>query len=444
MLTAVALSMCGATAAVAIAVAEENSDASPTEVWMGDELVVTYSAFTTEGTVYVRVDHEEDWHTYAMDNVLRAQERSGKEVPETELPTRITMDGVDVDSGWLQTEPLDLSQPELRWYTWGFEGRSWFARGLGDSAAPSSVLINGQACTAELCAMVEDLAVAVSDATLADRPDLASLVVVRTASSVSTSQDDFVDARGRRFDDVELFGSIFHRTLDADCDGEIPFEEFVAAVAMSPDRPRQLNWLMNFDANEDGIVVASEIAEGLRRNTRYQVDRAMGVDADGDGELTRREHALSIASRGAEPEAGSDFTQQQNYWFDRLDQNGDGKILREEVVADYSRNYTSLYWGYLVSHRLERADANGDGWLEKNELVNAVTRASPRQPERLELGADLMAWFDRFSAKHETLERAVSLTGFYGQLQQNSRQNVEWKLEVEAPLRPLLVPCGVG
>jgi hypothetical protein len=127
-----------------------------------DEQIVTYRAWLQEGHLVVQVQHQEPWHTYAMDNVERARERSGKQRPDTELPTVIALQGdLRATGGWLQTAPRELSQPELHWYTWGFEGISYFAVPISEpdafEAGEAKITINGQACTAERCAMIDDL-----------------------------------------------------------------------------------------------------------------------------------------------------------------------------------------------------------------------------------------------------------------------------------------------
>ena len=98
------------------------------EVWLGDDLAVTYLARLEADWLVVEARHEPGWHTYAMDNVARAAEATGESAPETELPTRITPSAdVELKGPWRQTEPIDLSDPEILWYTWGFEEPAFFA-----------------------------------------------------------------------------------------------------------------------------------------------------------------------------------------------------------------------------------------------------------------------------------------------------------------------------
>lgn len=175
----------GLTALVLFPLAASGRQAeSGVPVWLDDMLAVSYRARVEGDWLVVEATHEPGWHTYSMDNVIRARERSGKARPETELPTRITPHvGLTIAGEWRQSAPLDLSTPDIRWYTWGFEGRSYFAVRVDEATAPSSsVQIDAQACTEALCAMVDALVVPVesheTDSEASVDPD--SLVVVAT------------------------------------------------------------------------------------------------------------------------------------------------------------------------------------------------------------------------------------------------------------------------
>ena len=68
------------------AAAQEVQAPAPQEVWFGEETAVTYSARIEGDWLVVEVQHESGWHTYAMDNVERAREATGRDRPDTELP----------------------------------------------------------------------------------------------------------------------------------------------------------------------------------------------------------------------------------------------------------------------------------------------------------------------------------------------------------------------
>lgn len=133
------------------------------EVWLGDQLAVSYEARIEADWLIVDVRHEPGWHTYSMDNVLRAREVTGKAKPDTELPTRISPSPeIELAPPWRQTAPTELSQPDLRWYTWGFEDRSFFAARVIRADPGGWVQVDAQACTDRLCAMVDGLRVPVT------------------------------------------------------------------------------------------------------------------------------------------------------------------------------------------------------------------------------------------------------------------------------------------
>lgn len=132
--------------------------------------VVTFTARIASDYLVVEAAVAEDWHTYAMDNVERAREKTGKDKPDCELPTRFAVDGpVELTGEWRQSQPVDLSDPDIFWYTWGFETRATFAApveitGKGDV----TITINGQACNATSCSMIQDVKLTVEPADGAD------------------------------------------------------------------------------------------------------------------------------------------------------------------------------------------------------------------------------------------------------------------------------------
>ncbi|MBT3271306.1 hypothetical protein HN371_29480 [Candidatus Poribacteria bacterium] len=126
-----------------------------------ERVVVSYRAKLDGDMLVIEATHAPDWHTYALDNVERAQEKSGRSKPETELPTRIDVTGgLRVVGNWFQSEPTDLSQADIHWYTWGFEDVAQFAAKTERAeGAQAKLLINGQACDATACSMVDRVAI---------------------------------------------------------------------------------------------------------------------------------------------------------------------------------------------------------------------------------------------------------------------------------------------
>jgi len=122
-------------------------------------MVVSYKAKLDGDWLIIEATHGKGWHTYTLDNLERAQKKTGKEKPETELSTVIELSGgLKPVGAWYQTKPKELSTPEIKWYTWGFENVSRFATQveLIDQSA-TTITINAQACNASSCSMVSDL-----------------------------------------------------------------------------------------------------------------------------------------------------------------------------------------------------------------------------------------------------------------------------------------------
>ncbi len=145
---------------------------------------VTYRAMLDGDLHVVEAEHAKGWHTYALDNVERAQARSGKKHPVTDLPTRITVAGsLKLAGRWRQTPPEDFSQEAIRWYTWGFNGRAVFAvRVQQVEGAEAVITVNGQACDDSTCQMVRDVRLKLPPASAsanAASTDLSELVEVR-------------------------------------------------------------------------------------------------------------------------------------------------------------------------------------------------------------------------------------------------------------------------
>lgn len=143
---------------VVAAAADESGWSKAVIVRQGPEQIVRFQARIHGGYLLVRSIHEDGWHTYAMDNELRAAEAlRGKMSLGIEQGIEITVtSGLELDGRWLQTEPHDLSRPELRWYTYGFEKTSLFAcRVKSLTADPVVLRISGQACSGDTCCQVD-------------------------------------------------------------------------------------------------------------------------------------------------------------------------------------------------------------------------------------------------------------------------------------------------
>ena len=397
-------------------------------VWMGDEIAVTYAARLEGEWLVVEARHEPGWHTYAMDNVERAAAASGREAPETELPTRITpRSGLVLAAPWHQSEPLDLSDPDIRWHTWGFEGLAFFASRVVRADAGASIEIDAQACTDRLCAMVDGLRVAVTPG--ADPSvDPESLAAVPGAQGATGG--------AARLAEMDAFAERFHRGLDLECSGAVPITRLVEVMDPGRHRPRQMNWVMELDVDGDGIVELGEVALGLRENLRYQVARRMAGDVDGDDALDLREHSLFVPDPGAETNEMSVSAYQEKQ-FAAFDQNGDRKVSRDEIIAAFVEIYIGRHWGRMVLFHLARADRDGDGTLTRAELGNALAGAGGAPAP----GAAVDRWVvEVASASPGTDDEArLVLAELPGPLSA-AGASVERRAALEGPIAPLLTP----
>ncbi len=98
------------------------------------------------------------WHTFAMDKKIRVDEKlAGKPAISNDRPTEIVASGgLQPVGGWYQSPPKDFSHPELRWFSWGFEGQALFAAKVRRAGAgPTKLALRGQACTATVCKNID-------------------------------------------------------------------------------------------------------------------------------------------------------------------------------------------------------------------------------------------------------------------------------------------------
>jgi hypothetical protein len=157
---------------------------NPVEVHHDENLVVAYQARLDGPYLVVRASLQPGWHTFAMDNKVRAEEKlAGKKSLGIDHPTEIMVKGgLETAGPWLQTPPRDFSKPELRWFSWGYEKQALFAakvkRGAG---AAAHIALKGQACTETTCKNIDvelTLPAGKIDGTAAEL-DVKSLIAVR-------------------------------------------------------------------------------------------------------------------------------------------------------------------------------------------------------------------------------------------------------------------------
>lgn len=151
----------------------------PVMVTHDDQAVVTYRARWNGEQLVVQATHAPGWHTVAMDNDRRAQEKlAGKKAISTDKPTQIQVSGGLAGSTWYQSPPKDFSKPELRWFTWGFENEALFVtKARTVSKAPAQLTVKGQACSESTCKNI-DLDLTVPAPVKAAPVDVTKLVAV--------------------------------------------------------------------------------------------------------------------------------------------------------------------------------------------------------------------------------------------------------------------------
>lgn len=166
---------------LAIAMAATAADLStPVEVRHEDQLCVSYQARLDGEFVVVRAALGAGWHTFAMDNQKRAEEKlAGKPALSMDRNTEITaVSGLQVVGPWSESAPKDFSRPALRWFSFGYDREALFAAKV-KAAGTGKLRLRGQACTETICKNV-DVTMNVGTAKdAASREDLKELVVVR-------------------------------------------------------------------------------------------------------------------------------------------------------------------------------------------------------------------------------------------------------------------------
>jgi hypothetical protein len=132
------------------------------EVRHEDALCISYQARFDGPYLVVRATLGPGWHTFAMDNKRRAEEKlAGKPAISMDRATEISAAaGVTVRGPWMQSPPKDFSRPELRWFSWGFDRQAVFAAKAQASGAAPRLRLQGQACTETICKNI-DVAIAV-------------------------------------------------------------------------------------------------------------------------------------------------------------------------------------------------------------------------------------------------------------------------------------------
>lgn len=128
----------------------------PAVVTHDDQPCISYRAQVSGGYLSVEVKLEKGWHTFTMDNDKRAAAKlAGKKALSSDKPTQVQVEGAEITGPWLQPQPKDFSQPELRIFSWGYEGNALFVAPAKSVGSKVNVRIKAQACTPAVCKNVD-------------------------------------------------------------------------------------------------------------------------------------------------------------------------------------------------------------------------------------------------------------------------------------------------
>ena len=131
---------------------------APVEVRHELTRCVSYRARVTGEFLVIQATLEPGWHTFAMDNKRRAEEKlAGRRSLGIDLPTEIKLtEGLELAGPWYQSPPKDFSKPELRWFSWGFEAQALFvAKVRRSGAGPARITVRAQACAKTICKNID-------------------------------------------------------------------------------------------------------------------------------------------------------------------------------------------------------------------------------------------------------------------------------------------------
>jgi DsbC/DsbD-like thiol-disulfide interchange protein len=130
---------------------------APAEVRHDDALAISYAARIDGAYLVVRATLGKGWHTFALDNVRRVEEKlAGKPALSMDRSTEIEAAGVQLEAPWRQSPPKEFSRPELRMFAFGYDREAVFAAKLRRSGPGSAkVRIRGQACTETICKNID-------------------------------------------------------------------------------------------------------------------------------------------------------------------------------------------------------------------------------------------------------------------------------------------------
>ena len=242
------------------------------------------------------------------------------------------------------------------------------------------------------------------------------------------------DAADGLREELAVFGDWFQRAMDIECGGAVSVVRLVEIMDPGRHRPRQMNWVMELDFDADGFVEPGEVGAGLWQSLQHQVERRMHGDVDGDGVLSPREYALFVPDPGAETNAER-VSELQEARFASFDRNGDRRVTRHEILDEFVRNNIARHWGRMVLFHLGRADADGDGAVDRQELNGAIEGAGgSAAPEALDV------WFEIVAGGTVEAPALLLVLSELPLALNRVGASADGRAGVEALLQPLLAP----
>ena len=162
--------------------------------------------------------------------------------------------------------------------------------------------------------------------------------------------------------------------LDANKDGKVSLAELTAS---------RESWLTRVDTNKDGVATQAEIDASMQAGKKEHVEKMFArEDANKDGRLTR------------------DETRMPSAWFERADTNKDGALTLAEATEARKNAGPQKHGGQAGPAgklgKVNPIDQNGDGKVERQELQNAAAK----QFARLDQNGDGSLTSDEFRASH--------------------------------------------
>lgn len=159
-----------------------------------------------------------------------------------------------------------------------------------------------------------------------------------------------------------------------------------AAEGSSSDAPDAGRLFTQLDANQDGQLTTDEIPD----DRKSLFGRLLRIgDKNNDGKLDADEFAAGLTGRHERPDAPSrtqrsersnrDERAGRGKLFERLDANGDGKIVLDEVPEAGRERFEKL---------IARIDKDGDGAVTRREFAAAAPAAGDAARNRHQAGRD--------------------------------------------------------